>query len=92
MLRNQRRVISNDENELRDLLEQATSDSERPAPPAVVEQLTKEARSATPETALRMARWLELRLQSTVIPVLLKTLQLIDRLLLAVSITLHGIL
>jgi|EP01043_Picozoa_sp_COSAG02_P075997 hypothetical protein len=74
-----------DEKKLIDLLEQATSDSERPAPPSVLELLTKEARAATPDTALRMARWLEQRLQSSSIPVLLKTLQLIDRLLQTVS-------
>lgn len=85
--RDERRVVSNDEKNLIELLEQATSDSETPAPPNVLEQLSKEARSATPETALRMARWLETRLQSSIIPVLLKTLQLIDRLLQTVSTT-----
>lgn len=82
--RDERRVISMDEKKLIDLLEQATSDSERPAPPSVLEHLAKEARAATPETALRMARWLKVRLQCSSIPVLLKTLQLIDRLLQAV--------
>ena len=84
-------MISNDEQNLVELLEQATSDSERPAPPNIVEKLSREARSATPETALRMARWFETRLQSTTIPVLLKTLQLIDRLLQSVSTTTLGL-
>ena len=84
-VRDERRVISMDEKKVRDLLEQATSDSERPAPPSVLEQLSKEARAASPETALRMARWLEVRLLSNTIPVVLKTLQLIDRLLQTVS-------
>lgn len=74
------RVISLEEKVLYDLLEHATSHSEKPAPPAVLERLTTEARSAAPETALRMSRWLATRLKSDVIPVLLKSLQLIDRL------------
>ena len=75
----ERRVISNDEKALRDLLEQATSNSERPAPPEVTRELTLEARSANVETALRTARWLAKRLEGDSIPVLLKTLQLMDR-------------
>ena len=80
-------MISNDEKQLMELLEEATSDSERPAPPAVISRLAKEARSATPETALRMARWLSTRLESQTIPVLLKTLRLIDRLVATVTTT-----
>ena len=75
----ERRVISNDEKALRDLLEQATSNSEKPAPPEVTRELTLEARSANVETALRTARWLAKRLEGDSIPVLLKTLQLMDR-------------
>ena len=84
-VRDERRVISMDEKKVRDLLEQATSDSEKPAPKDVVEQLSKEARAASPETAWRMARWLEVRLLSNPIPVVLKPLQLIDCLLQEVS-------
>ena len=83
----ERQVISMDEKKLRELLERATSDSEQPAPPSVMEQLSKEARSATPETALRMARWLEHRLRSTTIPVGLSSARSTWSLTLSVSVS-----